>query len=310
MPIVCYDGVEGAGKTMMMTRDLRYHHKCGGTVYATPGYELLGGRGKVLSKPIKLEELMKLLLSGEIGFVIAFDEIQNMLNHHNWFNIIVDVLTYAGAAQRRKLSMGILATTPVFEWLPADLRRMFHEAVHLQDYHWTNKAIPIGTQSLFVREDLRGMLSGRIGKRTKPKIFHMDRYRKYTNTYSIVEPSFLLRKTKIKKEETIFDAQGNIIESSENTAAMVEEYGKKLVPRDINSKGLMIPKIFRVICDLVQEGYQTMSLSELGQKIRSETGIRSTDNIIAREYLGPLNCKRINNKNENAVYALPELAGE
>ena len=310
MPIVYYGGVEGSGKTMMMTRDLWYHHRCGGKIYAFPGYELLNTKGNVVSKLLMPEQVINLMVSEEVGYAIAIDEITNFMNKHHWQDQIVDLFTFGVAAQRRKKSMAILATGPIFEDAPKVLRNMFHEVVHLEDWHWKNRAIPPGVQSRFYRQDMRGMLSGQIGKCTRPRLFNTKRYWKHANTFSPVDPRYQLRRVRVLRKETLVDEDGNIIESPENTAAMVEEYGKKLVPRDINSKGVLIPKIFRVICDLVQEGYQTMSLSELGQKIRSETGIRSTDNIIAREYLQDLNCVRINNKNEKAIYALPELAGE
>lgn len=309
MPIVYYGGPEGACKTMMMTRDSWYHYRCGGTVYAFPGYELLNTKGEVVSKMIMPHQVMDLINSDEYGYIIDIDEIQNFLNKHKWYEDIVDLLTYGVAAQRRKRSIGILATGPIFGWVPKDLRDMFHLVVHLEDYHWKNKSIPRGVQAKIVREDRRGVLSGEIGRRTRPRLFNVKRYWRHANTYSIVDPKYQFSRVRIKRSTVTIDDNGNIIPESDKEASSVfEQYSKQLQPRSINDKSVIVPKVFRVLAELADKNVHSMALAELGDIIREATGIQMKDAIIAREYLTPLNCQRINNRNERAIYSLPRIS--
>lgn len=211
MPLVYIDGVEGAGKTTLMTRELRYHHLCGGKIFALPGYELLNNRGRVVSEQLMPEEWIKLLKENIFDYAVAIDEIQNFLNKHNWQDKIVDLLAYGAAAQRRKRRFAIIATGPIFDWLPRDLREMFHEVVHMKDRHWKIKDIPRGEQFIVTREDRRGMLSGTPGTRARSQIFNGMKYRKFFNSFSIVDPDYQLRKVNIQREKILVDANGNEI---------------------------------------------------------------------------------------------------
>ena len=211
MPIAYYSGPEGACKSVMMGRDCLYHHNCGGHVYAFPGFEVMDNKGTVISELLLPEEWVKLLNEAESSYVVAIDEIPNFLNHHKWNSDFVDLITYGAAAQRRKRSLVILATGPIFDWLPRDLKTMFHEVINMEDRHWKVKTIPRGEQAVFTREDRRGVLSGQIGRRTRPKVFYAKRYWRNIETYSIVDPRWQLNKIKFDKRKVNLDADGNVI---------------------------------------------------------------------------------------------------
>jgi len=211
--IVYLGGPEGGGKTALMTRYNRIHYLMGGECWAFPGYELLNNRGRVVSRLVMPEEIMGLLDDMQY-VVLSIDEIQNFLNHHHWADKLVEIMTEA-AAQRRKRQFVILATGPEFEWVPKDLRQMFHEVIDCRDRHWKNHAIPRGQQIEFYRVDRRGVLSGRIGARTPSKTFWAGNYFRYFKTLSLVDPSYRFRKVRIKKEEVLIDSSGHIINNSE-----------------------------------------------------------------------------------------------
>lgn len=209
--IVYVGGPEGAGKTALMTRYARIHHLMGGEIWSFPGYELLNNRGRVISKTIMPHKVMSLL--DEMQYILLLiDEIQNFMNHHAWYFKIIDIMTYGALAQRRKREFAIMATGPIFEWLPPDLRMMFHEVIYCADRHWKDKSIPRGEQIIFTREDKRGVLSGRIGTRTLPKIFRPKDYFKYYNTFSLVDPRYQFNNIRIQTDEILMDQNGNIIE--------------------------------------------------------------------------------------------------
>ncbi len=211
MPIAYYSGPEGACKTVMMGRDCLYHHQCGGKVFAFPGFKVLNNRGKEISELLMPEEWIVLLNESDTNYVVAIDEIPNFINHHKWNSSFVDLITYGAAAQRRKRSLVILATGPIFEWLPPDLRYMFHEIIRMEDRHWKLKFIPRGEQAVFTREDRRGVLSGQIGRRTRPKVFYAKRYWKNIETYSIIDPRWQLSRYKFDRRQVYIDAEGNIL---------------------------------------------------------------------------------------------------
>ena len=105
-----YGGVEGAGKTCMMTRDLYRHYLSGGRVLAFPGYELYGKTKKqILSEQFSPEQIISLLEDENVQQVkhekiaIAIDEVGNYFNHHNWYNRICDIMrvVLSGTSQIR-----------------------------------------------------------------------------------------------------------------------------------------------------------------------------------------------------------------
>lgn len=209
--IVYFSGPEGGGKTALMTRYNRIHHLMGGECWAFPGYELLNERGRTVSKLVYPEDIMGILDQMHY-IVLSIDEIQNFMHHHHWYENLVDIMTYGAAAQRRKREFVILATGPIFDWVPHDLRQMFHEVIHCKDRHWKNHIIPRGQQIEFYREDRRGVLSGAIGRTTRPQTFWAQHYYKYFDTFSLVDPKYQFHKIKVLKTVTRIDETGRRVE--------------------------------------------------------------------------------------------------
>lgn len=127
-----------------------------------------------------------------------------------------DVMAYGAAAQRRKREFAILATGPIFDWVPLDLRMMFHEVVHCRDKHWGDHETPRGQQIEFYRQDMRGVLSGKIGSTTKLQTFWPSKYFRYYDTLTLSDPKYLRSKFKIKKDMMIVDSSGREIEQNED----------------------------------------------------------------------------------------------
>lgn len=211
MPLILYEGPEGAGKSAMMTDELLYHHKCGGKVFAFPGYELLGARGKVLSELLMPEDCIKILNEDVTGYAIGIDEINNFFNHHRWQGIMNDILT-SMMTQRRKRSFALLATVTAGRLVSLDIRSMFHEVVHCLDAHAVRKSIPRGQKTYFEREDTRGLLSGRIGTKTKGMFFDHKRTHNHFNSFSPIDPKYLIHSVKLQKKNVFVDSEGNAID--------------------------------------------------------------------------------------------------
>src|SRR4030042_2395759 len=144
--IVYFCGPEGGGKTALMTRYNRIHHLMGGECWSFPGYELLNERGRAVSRLVMPEDIRGLLDEMQ-NVVLSIDEITNFMNHHHWADKMVDIMTYGAAAQRRKREFVIMATGPMFDWLPRDLRPMFHEVFYCSARHWKNPSIKGGPPS-------------------------------------------------------------------------------------------------------------------------------------------------------------------
>lgn len=205
-----FGGPEGAGKTALMTRYARIHHLLGGHIWAFPGYELKNQRGRVVSKLIMPEEVMGIL--NEMQYIVLIiDEIQNFMNHHYWYNKLTDILTYGAAAQRRKRQFVLLATGPQFDWLPKDLRGMFHVVFHCRDMRWRDKTLPRGERIAFVEQDMRGVLSGWAGFALPERIFWATRYFSYYDTFSLVDPKYQNLKIRVRKDEVLVDSSGNLL---------------------------------------------------------------------------------------------------
>lgn len=221
--IVFFAGPEGGGKTVLMTYHLRRHHLMGGEIWAFPGYEHKNQTGRVVSLLVYPEEVMGRLNEMD-GVVVVIDEIQNFLNHHAWKTDLADFMAYGAAAQRRKRGFNILATGPELDWVPLDLRLMFHEVWHCRDRHWRHHGISRGSQIEFTITDRRGVLSGIIGATTRPKLFYPKKYYPYFDTFSLVDPKYLHHRVKVKKQTTVVDDNGNIIGPIEPNMNIVEDY--------------------------------------------------------------------------------------
>lgn len=124
-------GVEGSGKTLLMTKFATDFHNMGGTVMAFEGYELKDADGKVISKPLLVEEWVTIPETLR-DVLICIDEVEDHFNAQAWQSIIVRLFTGV-FGQRRKRNMGILYTLQFFEELPKLMRRKTHYIIECTD---------------------------------------------------------------------------------------------------------------------------------------------------------------------------------
>lgn len=300
MPIVYFSGPEGAGKTNFMTRECRVHHKAGGVIFSFPGYEVMDDKGKVISKLLLPEQWVN--LPPELtDAVIAIDEVTNFFNKHNWYNKMVDMMTALGQ-QRRKRSLCILMTGPIFEWLPSTLRDLVHEIVRCEDRHWKVKAIPKGEQVVFTREDHRGMLSGYPGRRTPPRIFKAKRYWKYYNTYAIVDFMHQFDKVRFYGHQINIGPDGKIISEGEMAGGIGE------APATGNSSYYSITSQLKgtvegIISQLRGRGLKVFPYRSLYDMVRAQAGLNVSNNTIGK-VMSSLNIRK--QEGRNPVYVLSE----
>jgi len=216
-----YEGVEGSGKTCMMTRDLYRHKMYGGRVLALPGYQLFGKtKRKVVSELILPEQLFELLQTVDTESIrkqkiaIAMDEVTNFFNNHSWQSKINDILETI-FAERRKLGVAVLMTGPEEARLPSNVRFLIHEMVHCTNAHSFNRGIPSGLMCMYYKEDKRGMLSHPRYRFTRKHRFYMTKWHKKYDTYSSVGYQQNLRVV-IPKREVVYDSKGNIVDNQNN----------------------------------------------------------------------------------------------
>jgi len=221
MPTIFFGGPEGGGKTALVTRFCRYQHLLGGEIWSFPGYELKNERGRVVSKLVMPHEIM-----GKVDdlthVTLVIDEIQLFMNHHAWQNPLIDILVYGAWAQRRKRQFATLVTGPFFYQLPPDMRDMFHVVFKCEDKHWKNHKIARGTLIRCRKTDMRGILSGREFTTTRPQVFRPERYFKYYNTFSLVDPKYQQVRIQVQKEKVYLDAEGNVVEPPEKRDREIE----------------------------------------------------------------------------------------
>lgn len=223
MPIRYYEGVEGSGKTCMMTKDLALHKKAGGTILAAPGYKLFDPISKdLLCEVLKLEQLVNFHETiGRKKIIIVFDEVGNWFNNHTWQNKLCDLIA-AICAQRRKLEAGLFMSGPEFDRLPPVVREMVHEIVHCEDKHRINRSLKRGQYCRYYKEDKRGLFSYPKRPFTTRRTFYMEPWYEWYDTYEITE--FLNQHTKFvfEKKEVRIDQFGNIINPNDYGESDVE----------------------------------------------------------------------------------------
>lgn len=223
--ITFFEGPEGAGKTALMTKFCRYHHLKGGHIWAFPGYEHKNQSGNVISELINPIEIMGKI--DELQYIVlCIDEMQNFMNHHAWQNPLIDVLAYGAMAQRRKREFVVLATGPSFDYLPPDLRYRFHCLVKCRDLHWGNHDIPRGERIEFLMIDLMGVLSGKPWTPQAPQIFYPKSVYKFYDTLEISDPKYQHMRISIRKDKTLVDSEGNIIEKDDT---QYQEYDDRVI---------------------------------------------------------------------------------
>ena len=275
-----YEGVEGSGKTCMLTRDLYRHKMYGGRVLSLPGYELFGRTKKsVLSEVIMPEQILEMISATDTDYirkqriVIAMDEVTNFFSHHNWNNKICDILT-AVLAERRKLGIAVLMTGPEEDFLPKDIRFMLHELVHCTNSHSFNRDIPSSLLCMYYKEDRRGMLSHPSRRFTTKHKFYMSKWHKHYDTYSAVGFNHNLR-IKIQNREVVYDADGNRIDNNNDLDTSLLEgimgnYQPKTDPR--------IEKVKNVVAYLKERGLEQVE-SYVLSKMLPEYKLNGTNSI-------------------------------
>lgn len=304
-----FGGPEGAGKTALMTRFCRMHHLAGGEVWAFPGYEHKNQVGRVISRLVLPEQVMGLLDDMQY-VVLTIDEIQNFMQHHKWYNNLVDIMAYGAAAQRRKREFVILATGPIFDWVPKDLRLMFHVVFECRDRHWREKYIPRGQQIMFTMEDKRGVLSGYPGMKTREKRFWPKKYFPYYDTFSLVDPKYQFLKMNIQRDEVFLDSGGNLIGA--NPSASLSQYADEFKRRtSVNpNKEAVFQFVTNRFKEMIEQGMDRFNLNHLMDEVKDELGYEIPNSTFTRNFLNPLKCERISPRagGYEPIYALPELS--
>lgn len=238
-----YSGVEGSGKSCMMTRDLYLHYLSGGRVLSFPGYELYGARKtQVLSEVITPDQILQLLkaktkeevkILRALRIALAMDEVSNYFNHHNWYNKICDIL-YAILAERRKLNIAVTMTGPKFETLPPDIRGMVHELVECWDKHTFNRSYPRGVWCSYRKRDLRGMLANPFRPFSGRRRFYMKTWYKHYDSFSVVDSLSQFIKINIKGKVIVYDGDGNLISGEVPEGISLEEAARYALSPKVN----------------------------------------------------------------------------
>lgn len=224
-----YEGVEGSGKTCMLTKDLYRHKMYGGRVLSLPGYQLFGRTQRsVLSEVIHPEQILEMLSTDDTKLirdqkiVIAMDEVTSYFNNHDWHNKINDVLEIL-LQERRKFRIGVMMTGPEEERLPSNIRYMIHEMIHCRNLHSLHRDIPNDLYCVYYKEDRRGMLSHPRYKFTRKRQFNMKRWHKHFDTYAAVGYN-LNTKYRIQKQEVMLGKDGKQINIEDSNNQVEQNY--------------------------------------------------------------------------------------
>ncbi len=243
-----YEGVEGSGKTCMMTRDLYRHKMYGGRVLSLPGYELFGRTQRsVLSEVIHPEQILEMLSTDDTKLirdqkiVIAMDEVTSFFNNHDWHNKINDVLEIL-LQERRKFRIGVMMTGPEEERLPSNIRYMIHEMIHCRNLHSLHRDIPNDLYCVYYKEDRRGMLSHPRYKFTRKRQFNMKRWQKHFDTYAAVGYN-LNTKYRIQKQEVVLGSDGKPIYKDDSQEEAVYDERVMIAAKVEELKALDIERI-------------------------------------------------------------------
>lgn len=136
--ITACTGVEGSGKTLMMTRLADTGYKLGAKIYHFPGYALLDPKtGKELSTPLNVEDWAN-MPDWLRDCIICGDEWENFFNSHKWQSIMVDLFTGV-FGERRKRHLGIIYTVQFFREIPTLMRLKTHYVYECRDASKYNK---------------------------------------------------------------------------------------------------------------------------------------------------------------------------
>lgn len=303
--IAYFGGPEGGGKTALMTKFCRIHHLAGGVIWAFPGYEHKNSRGRVVSDLILPEQVMGRLDDMQY-IVIVIDEIQNFMQHHKWYSNLTDIMAYGAAAQRRKRQFVILATGPIFDWVPKDLRMMFHIVFECRDRHWREKYIPRGQQILFTIEDKRGVLSGYPGMKTREKRFFPKDVFPYYDTFSLVDPKYQFLKMNIQRDEVFLDSDGNVISSGSGDFSHITG---QFAGRSVLNKEAIMGYLAGKFREMNNQGIDRFDLEQMAIDISLEMGTDINISSLAKDFLKLFNSERISARRPGikAIYSVPEF---
>jgi hypothetical protein len=209
-------GVEGSGKSLLMTKIATEFYHLGGTVLAFPGYELKNGDGTVISHPLTVEQWIKMDETLR-DVMICIDEIEDHFNAQSWQSIIVRLFTGV-FGQRRKRNMGIVYTLQFFEELPKLMRRKTHYVIECVDAARYNplkiasgeKTIQPGTRTYTTIIDNYGKHYPFIpGYRINGPIYRNEDMFEHYETFGITDIYSQFTKVEINRKVVSIDLNGD-----------------------------------------------------------------------------------------------------
>lgn len=207
--ITIIDGIEGSGKTTLMTAHNISFVRRGGKLYTFPGYDVFDSNHRKVSQQIALEELVEMFVQERLENArLSIDEMENWLDSYESQSQVGKILV-AIAQQRRKKNLSMIGTiNPDWNWLPRRFKGIAQVLIHCDDMHFITKGgVPEGEMFKVTTYDLKGMITGKIGKRLRPKLFYGKRYRPFFDTYSTV--SIMEKYTKVHINKRVIEVDFN-----------------------------------------------------------------------------------------------------
>lgn len=208
-------GPEGSGKTCGMTYFALKHIAAGGKVQTFPGYTVTDGRGKVLSKPLQIEDWITM----DPDFrdrLICIDEIQNFFNSMKHMSTINYLFTNL-AAQRRHRNLGILYTLQDWGWLDNRVRWLTHVLANCWDLYWSpwgkEQGVKRGELISVTLYDVKGFHTGRPWTPAGPFTLKAKPIWDCFDSFADVDMFSGLSKIDIKKPKITIDLTGELEEA-------------------------------------------------------------------------------------------------
>lgn len=223
MPIRFYEGIEGSGKTCMLTKDLALHYKSGGAILAAPGYTIFNPKNKKpICQTLKLEQLVNFHETiGHKRAIIVFDEVSNWFNNHTWQNKLCDLIG-AFCQQRRKLQAGIYMTGHDYEELPLRVKTKVHELIHCEDKHRRYRALKRGLYCSYYHQDMRGGFCHPGRPFSRRRTFFMSPWFDWYDTFEVTNFINQFTRFEFAKKVVKIDEFGNVINPNDYGESDVE----------------------------------------------------------------------------------------
>lgn len=212
--ITVIDGIEGSGKTTVMTYENIKFVKRGGKLYTFPGYDVFDDNHRKVSQQLALEELVELFVTGKLENArLSIDEMENWLDSYESQSQIGKILVSI-AQQRRKRNLSMIGTiNPDWQWLPKRYKAIAQILMHCEDMYFVlHGAVPEGELFRITEYDLKGMKTGKLGRRLRPRNFPGKALRPYFDSFGTVDIIEKYTKVRVKKREIEVDFNGNQIE--------------------------------------------------------------------------------------------------